>query len=77
MGQVQHKLQLSLSVFMPAPFYEWWKGHIVLPLSVSPSISASGMIIAICVYQVGASVSFGHISFFFFFFFKFVHIYMF
>ena len=25
--------------FMPPPFKEWWKGHIVLPLSVRPSVS--------------------------------------
>ena len=27
--------------FMPLPFKEWWKGHIVLSLSVRPSISRS------------------------------------
>ena len=32
-------------VFMPTPFEEWWKEHIVLPLSVRPR----PMTLAICV----------------------------
>ena len=33
--------QKVLIVFIPLPFEEWWKGHIVLPLSVCQSPSAS------------------------------------
>ena len=27
------------TIFMPPPVEEWWKGHIVLPLSIRPSVS--------------------------------------
>ena len=32
-----------LGIVMPPPYEEWWKGHIVLPLTVRPSLSASGV----------------------------------
>ena len=51
---------------MPPPFKEWWKGHIVLPLSVRPSSSASGvnnLRLSFCFFfQAGASVSYTDIS---------------
>ena len=42
------------------PFEEWWKGHVVLPLSVRLRPRPA---LAICVnfFQAGASVSFAHI----------------
>ena len=62
-------------VFMSPPFEEWWKGHIVIPFSVRPSVSVrvpdgvSNLRLSFqefsnlrLSYQVGASVSFGHIS---------------
>ena len=30
-------------LFMPPPFEEWWKGHLVLCLSIHPSMSAFGI----------------------------------
>ena len=55
---------------MPPPFEEWWKGHIVLPLSVRPRprwrqqllLSFSGVSSLRLSFSSGASVSFGHIS---------------
>ena len=50
------------NVFMPLPFEEWWKGHIVLPLSVRPSPSTAGVSNSRLSFSGEASVSFGHIS---------------
>ena len=60
---------------MSLPFEEWWKGHIVLPMSVRQSItlsvrdgvsnlrlSFSGISSLRLSFQAGASVSFEHIS---------------
>ena len=49
----------SSNNFYAQSFEERWKGHIVLPMSVSPR-----PVLAICiqVFQAGAPVSFGHIS---------------
>ena len=47
---------------MPPPLEEWWKWHIVLPLSVRPPLSTSDVSILRVSFSGGASVSFGHIS---------------
>ena len=40
----------SRGLFMPSPFEEWWKGHIVVPCPLfRPSPSASEMPYAICI----------------------------
>ena len=55
---------------MPLPFEEWWKGHKVLSLSVPGRVpdglsnlclSFSGISNLHLSFQVGVSVSFGHI----------------
>ena len=60
---------------MPPSFEEWWKGHIVLPLSIRPSVRPSRSVSGVSnlhlrfsgggirvVWTPGASMSFGHIS---------------
>ena len=42
-------LRVSMLVsFHAPPFKEWWKAHIVLPLSVCPSLATSKMALAFC-----------------------------
>ena len=54
-------IYIGKTFFMPLPFKEWWKRHIVLPLTISSSPSASGISDLHLSFSDGASMSFGHI----------------
>ena len=40
---VPDKRGIHTVLFVPLPFEKWWKGHIVLPVSVHPFPSAFGI----------------------------------